>query len=139
MPQMGADMTEGTIVRWLKSEGGPVERGEIIAEIETDKANVEIEAFDSGVFRRVLANEGDTVAIGTVIAVIAAPEDDILQYEQALAAAKPAEPPKAEAKASAVPTAAAPAAGAPAGGAAPPPAPSAGAARARRVAPTLAL
>ncbi len=80
MPQMGADMTEGTIVRWIKNEGDPVERGEIIAEIETDKANVEIEAFESGVFRKVLAQEGDTVDVGTPIAVIAAPEDDISQY-----------------------------------------------------------
>ena len=46
MPQMGADMTEGTILRWLKREGDAVDRGEVIAEIETDKANVEIEAFD---------------------------------------------------------------------------------------------
>jgi len=45
MPQMGADMVEGTILHWRKHEGDPVERGEIIAEIETDKANVEIEAF----------------------------------------------------------------------------------------------
>jgi pyruvate dehydrogenase E2 component (dihydrolipoamide acetyltransferase) len=45
MPQMGADMEEGTVVRWLKQVGDTVERGEIIAEIETDKANVEIEAF----------------------------------------------------------------------------------------------
>ena len=47
MPQMGADMTEGTVLRWLKHEGDQVERGEIIAEIETDKANVEIEAFEA--------------------------------------------------------------------------------------------
>ena len=58
MPQMGADMEEGTIIKWLKSEGDTVERGEIIAEIETDKANVEIEAFDGGVFRQTLASEG---------------------------------------------------------------------------------
>jgi len=95
MPQMGADMTEGTIVRWLKNEGDAVERGETIAEIETDKANVEIEAFDSGTFRKVLANEGDTVDVGTVIAVIAAAEDDISQYAPG-AAAKPA-PARAEA------------------------------------------
>jgi len=80
MPQMGADMTEGTIVRWIKKEGDAVERGELIAEIETDKANVEIEAFESGVFRKVLAQEGDTVDVGTPIAVIAALEDDISQY-----------------------------------------------------------
>lgn len=80
MPQMGAEMKEGTILRWLKKEGDPVERGEIIAEIETDKANVEIEAFEGGVFRTTLAREGDTVAVGTVIAIIAAPDEDISAY-----------------------------------------------------------
>src|SRR3990172_891434 len=90
MHQMGADMTEGTIVRWLKKEGEAVERGEIIAEIETDKANVEIEAFESGVFRKVLVGEGETVSIGTVIAVIASPEEDLSQYEGVAVAAKPA-------------------------------------------------
>ena len=97
MPQMGADMTEGTIVRWLKNEGDAVERGEIIAEIETDKANVEIEAFESGVFRKALAQEGDTIEVGTPIAVIASPDEDISAYEMA-AGAKQAVAPPAEAK-----------------------------------------
>ncbi len=101
MPQMGADMEEGTIVRWLKKEGEPVERGEIIAEIETDKANVEIEAFESGVFRKVLAGEGDTVSVGTIIAVIASPEEDVSQYEKGAVAAAPAQPAKKEAPAAA--------------------------------------
>ncbi len=83
MPQMGAEMEEGTIIRWMKREGDSVERGEIIAEIETDKANVEIEAFESGTFRKILAGEGETLAVGTVIAIIAAPDDDISQYERA--------------------------------------------------------
>ena len=47
MPQMGADMTEGTIVKWFKQVGENVARGELLAEIETDKANVEIEAFEA--------------------------------------------------------------------------------------------
>jgi pyruvate dehydrogenase E2 component (dihydrolipoyllysine-residue acetyltransferase) len=81
MPQMGADMKEGTVLRWLKSEGDEVQRGEAIAEIETDKANIEIEAFDAGTFRKVLVPEGETVEVGTVIAVIAAPADDISAYE----------------------------------------------------------
>ncbi|HXF51823.1 MAG TPA: biotin/lipoyl-containing protein, partial [Dehalococcoidia bacterium] len=80
MPQMGAEMKEGTILRWLKKEGDPVERGEIIAEIETDKANVEIEAFEGGVFRKALVNEGETVPVGTVIAIIGAPDEDISAY-----------------------------------------------------------
>lgn len=101
MPQMGADMEEGTIIKWLKSEGEDVERGEIIAEIETDKANVEIEAFDSGVFRKALHQEGATIDVGTIIAIIAAPDDDISGYESGTAttaAAPDAEPaPNAEA------------------------------------------
>ena len=80
MPQMGADMTEGTLLRWLKEEGDEVARGEIIAEIETDKANVEIEAFESGVFRKALAQEGDIVQVGEVIAVIAGADEDISKY-----------------------------------------------------------
>ena len=89
MPQMGADMQEGTILRWLKREGDAVQRGEIIAEIETDKANVEIEAYESGILRRILLPEGTTVPVGQVIAVIAAPEDDISQYEAAAGVARP--------------------------------------------------
>ena len=80
MPQMGADMTEGTVLRWLKHEGDAVERGEVIAEIETDKANVEIEAFEAGTFRGALAAEGDTVRVGDVIALIGGPQDDVSAY-----------------------------------------------------------
>lgn len=95
MPQMGADMTEGTMVRWLKHEGDPVARGEIIAEIETDKANVEIEAFEGGIFRKALAAEGDVVAVGGLIGIIAAAEDDISRYENGAAATpSPPSPPK---------------------------------------------
>ena len=71
MPLMGADMTEGAIARWLKSEGDNVSRGDILAEVETDKAVVEMEAFGSGVLRKVLIAEGVTVAVGQVIAIIA--------------------------------------------------------------------
>lgn len=100
MPSMGADMREGTILRWRKNEGDQVERGEIIAEIETDKANVEIEAFGSGVFRKQIGREGDTVPVGTVIAVIAAPDDDISKYGAAAPSAAASEPPKTEATSS---------------------------------------
>jgi pyruvate dehydrogenase E2 component (dihydrolipoamide acetyltransferase) len=95
MPQMGADMTEGTLIKWLKNEGEDVQRGEIIAEIETDKANVEIEAFGSGVFRVALAHEGDTVNVGEVIAIIAAPNDDISKYSANGAAPDVPQPPPA--------------------------------------------
>ena len=81
MPQMGADMKEGTLIRWLKNEGDEVKRGEAIAEIETDKANIEIEAFEGGVFRKALAQPGDVVAVGQVIAVLGAADEDVSKYE----------------------------------------------------------
>ena len=109
MPQMGADMEEGTVVRWLKQPGDAVERGEIIAEIETDKANVEIEAFDSGTFRKTLASEGDTVSVGTVIALITDADEDISQYKPATTTTNGAQAASPEAT-SAPPSVAAPAA-----------------------------
>ena len=72
MPQMGADMTEGTVVKWFKSLGETVTRGEIIAEIETDKANVELEAYESGTLIKLIAEEGEVVPVGEVIAVLGA-------------------------------------------------------------------
>ena len=82
MPQMGYDMKEGTVVRWHKKEGDPVARGDVLAEIETDKATVEFEAFTAGVMRKIVAQEGVTIPVGQLIAVITAPDeplpDDIL-------------------------------------------------------------
>ena len=71
MPKMGYDMTEGTIVRWRKDEGDEVARGEVIAEVETTKVTVEVEAYTGGVLRKILVPEGQTVPVGQVIAVIA--------------------------------------------------------------------
>ncbi|HEY1015876.1 MAG TPA: biotin/lipoyl-containing protein, partial [Herpetosiphonaceae bacterium] len=70
MPQMGADMTEGTIAKWLKKPGDAVDRGEPIAEIETDKVTIEIESFDRGTIKQLLVEEGATAPVGTVIALI---------------------------------------------------------------------
>jgi len=75
MPQMGADMTEGTIVKWFKQVGEAVERGELLAEIETDKANVEIEAFESGTLIKLIAEEGEVVPVGEVIALLGEPNE----------------------------------------------------------------
>lgn len=74
MPKMSDTMEEGTVVRWLKHEGDPVNEGETIAEIETDKANVEMEAFEPGILSKILVNEGETVPVGQPIAMISAPE-----------------------------------------------------------------
>ena len=91
MPQMGYDMKEGTVVRWHKQEGDPVSRGEVIADIETDKATVEFEAYTSGVLRKIVVPEGVAIPVGRLIAVITEPDeplpDDILADEPAPAVA----------------------------------------------------
>ncbi|MBM3939484.1 MAG: biotin/lipoyl-binding protein, partial [SAR202 cluster bacterium] len=70
MPQMGYDMTEGTVVKWIKNEGDAVKKGDVIAEIETDKATVEMEADAAGVLRRIVVGPGNKVPVGEVIAYI---------------------------------------------------------------------
>jgi len=77
MPKMGYDMEEGKVVQWIKQEGDPVESGEVIAEIETGKVNIEIEAFDSGVLRLIVAREGETVPVGGTIAWITDPDEEL--------------------------------------------------------------
>jgi len=73
MPKLGFDMAEGTLVRWVKSEGDAVAKGEVLAEIETDKATVEVESNYSGIVTQHLVEKGSVVPVGTPIAVIAAP------------------------------------------------------------------
>ena len=70
MPILGSDMTEGKLVEWKKKSGDRVTRGEIIAEVDTDKATIEIEAFQTGIIERLIANPGDTVPVGAVMAII---------------------------------------------------------------------
>ncbi|MBA2521365.1 MAG: 2-oxo acid dehydrogenase subunit E2, partial [Chloroflexia bacterium] len=65
MPKMGDAMEEGTLLRWLKEVGQEVAAGEPLAEIETDKVTIEIEAAEAGVLTKTLVSEGDTVPIGT--------------------------------------------------------------------------
>ena len=77
MPQMGYDMQQGTVVRWRKKEGESVARGEVIAEIETDKATVEFEAYTSGVLRRIVVDEGVAIPVGDLIAIITDPDEQI--------------------------------------------------------------
>ncbi len=94
MPQMGFDMQEGTVVRWLKQEGDEVSRGEPIAEIETDKAIVEMEAFASGVLLKTVVGEGQTVPVGQTIAVIGSPGEPLPDLESAPAAPTETEAPQ---------------------------------------------
>src|SRR2546427_7787321 len=99
MPQMGYDMTEGTIVRWVKQVGDRVHKGDIVAEIETDKATVEIEAFDSGTLLRVIANPGETIPVGQPIATLGAEGEEVAEVREATPAARPvpSSPPPAKA------------------------------------------
>lgn len=92
MPALGFDMTEGQLARWLKNEGDPVEKGQAIAEIETEKATVEIEAAASGILTRIFVQAGETVPVGTVIGVIAATGEEVVAVP-----APPAPPPSAPA------------------------------------------
>ena len=77
MPQMDVEMLEGTVVRWLKAEGDPVAQGEVIAEIETDKAIVEVEAPTSGVLRQIAVEEGRTTPVGSALGIIAGPGEEM--------------------------------------------------------------
>src|SRR5213083_2515833 len=77
MPKLSEAMETGKLIKWIKKEGDRINGGDILAEVETDKADVEMEAFGSGVLRKILVKEGDTVPVGSLIAVIAEPSDDI--------------------------------------------------------------
>ena len=77
MPKLGFDMAEGTLVRWVRGIGETVQKGEVLAEIETDKATVEVEAVESGVGRKHLVEEGVAVPIGTPIAIIGTADEPI--------------------------------------------------------------
>src|ERR1700741_5640149 len=77
MPKLSPTMEEGQLARWLKKEGDKVSRGEPLAEIDTDKATMEMQALANGVLRKILINEGQSAPLGQLIAVIGEPNEDI--------------------------------------------------------------
>jgi pyruvate dehydrogenase E2 component (dihydrolipoamide acetyltransferase) len=77
MPKLSPTMEEGQLTRWLKHEGDKVSMGEPLAEIDTDKATMEMQALSSGVLRKILINEGETAPLGQPIAIIGEPDEDI--------------------------------------------------------------
>jgi len=77
MPKLSPTMEEGQIARWLKKEGDKVSMGEPLAEIDTDKATMEMQALANGVLRKILINEGESAPLGQLIAVIGEPNEDI--------------------------------------------------------------
>ncbi len=82
MPQLSDTMTEGTVVEWKKKEGEVVKSGEEIADIETDKATMPMEAFDDGTLAAILVKEGEKVAVGQVLAVLAAKGEDAAEIKK---------------------------------------------------------
>ena len=112
MPKMGFDMNEGKLAQWLKNVGDPVKRGEPLAEIETDKVNIEAESPADGVLLGTFLDPGETVPVGTLIGVIGKADEKIdleAMRKQAVAAAGSAEAaPKAEMKEAPSPAAPAP-------------------------------
>ncbi|CAN7269485.1 pyruvate dehydrogenase complex E1 component subunit beta [Bosea sp. LjRoot9] len=109
MPALSPTMEQGKLSKWLKAEGDTVKAGDIIAEIETDKATMEVEAVDEGILAKILIADGtENVAVNTPIGVIAAEGEDVSAASKP-AAAKPAEKPvEPEAKAAPAPVASAP-------------------------------
>ena len=98
MPKLSDTMEEGKILRWLKQEGEAVETGQTLAEVETDKATVEMEAYTSGVLRKLVAAPGDAIKVGAVIAIIGGQDEDISALvAQTTGAGSPAEAPSAKA------------------------------------------
>jgi len=96
MPKLGFDMAEGTLVRWVKGEGDTINKGDVLAEIETDKATVEVEASVSGVIARLLVEKGSIVPVGTPIAVVALAGEDVAAVAAAAGSGKAESAPAAE-------------------------------------------
>lgn len=76
MPQLSDTMTEGTMVKWHKKEGDKISDGEVVGEVETDKATMDLEAFEGGVLAHIAAKEGEKVKVGELIAVVAVSGED---------------------------------------------------------------
>jgi pyruvate dehydrogenase E2 component (dihydrolipoamide acetyltransferase) len=100
MPKLSPTMEEGQLARWLKKEGDKVSMGEPLAEIDTDKATMEMQALGSGILRKILIQEGESAPLGQLIAIIGEPEEDISALTSQAAATQPAKAsaPKEETK-----------------------------------------
>ncbi len=92
MPSLGADMTEGTLVEWLVGPGDRVNRGDIVAVVDTTKSAIEVECFESGVVDRLLVETGTTVPVGTPLAVITPAREAVGPVPEAPAAQGPEQP-----------------------------------------------
>ena len=107
MPKLSDTMEEGRLIAWRKRVGDPVKRGEVLAEIETDKADMEFEAYTEGTVAQIVVEAGQTVPVGTLIAVLRLPgeSEDAVAAQAAPAAQQAAPPAAAAAKPAAAPAA----------------------------------
>src|SRR5262245_8135093 len=109
LPKLSPTMEEGVLVRWTKKEGDKVSPGDLVAEVETDKANMDFNIEDDGVLLKLLVKEGDTVKLGAPVAILGKAGEDVSKLVEeakkqtggAAPAAKPAEPSPPPAKAAA--------------------------------------
>ena len=92
MPKLSDTMEEGKILKWIKHPGDKVAIGDVIAEVETDKANMELEAYDEGTLAEIRVAEGQAAPVGGVIAVLAAPGEAAIPGKRASAAPAAAAP-----------------------------------------------
>src|ERR1700739_4129085 len=86
MPRLSPTMEEGVLAKWTKKEGDKISPGDVIAEVETDKANMDFPLEDEGVLLKLLVNEGDTVKLGDPVAILGEPGEDANSVPSAPAA-----------------------------------------------------
>src|SRR5215467_4773201 len=101
LPKLSPTMEEGVLVRWTKKEGDKVSPGDLVAEVETDKANMDFNIEDEGVLLKLLVKEGETVKLGAPVAIIGKAGEDItalLEQAKASGGAAPTQPAAKEAK-----------------------------------------
>lgn len=101
MPQLGADMSAGKLLSWRKKVGDRIQRGDIIADVETDKADIEVEVFATGVIEKIFVQPGEKVPVGTLLAIIAEEGKPVAAPPPAIARELPVAAPPAAAPAAA--------------------------------------
>ncbi|HTM22627.1 MAG TPA: biotin/lipoyl-containing protein, partial [Kofleriaceae bacterium] len=104
LPKLSPTMEEGVLVRWVKKKGDKVEPGDLVAEVETDKANMDFNIEDEGTLLKLLVNEGETVKLGAPVAILGDPGEDVSQLmAQAKSGGNAPAPAKAEPRAEPAP------------------------------------
>src|SRR5215468_3875135 len=99
MPRLSDTMSEGRLIKWHKKEGDKVAPGDILAEVETDKANMDFESFDEGVLLKIIVGDGQTAPVGGPVAIIGKAGEDVSDLLAKIKLGEPAPAPKAAAPA----------------------------------------